>query len=164
MPTQLQSTHRHGRGRYSAATARTTNRSVPLRLSDVVGVGRRAGRLIHGLQADDRRAYLETSVISADYYKHARILWFEPNILGPASTTSARSSSSERRAPGGSKDELAVALRSHVGSWVAVREARIIASQNSPLEVVKFLRKNNLRADSVFRVPKDSGKDVLGEL
>jgi len=165
MPTQLRSTHRHGRRRYNLSTTRVTTRSVPLhRVSDVADVERRAGRLIQNSQTYVRGAYLETRFISANYYKNAYVLWFEPGTPQSVSSTSARNPSSERRAPRNSKNQLLAALRSHVGSWVAVREGRVIASKGSPLEIVEYLRKNNLRADSVFRVPRDSGEDVLGEL
>jgi hypothetical protein len=57
---------------------------------------------------------------------------------------------------------LVEALRKLTGLWVAIRDEQVMASATSPLEIVRMLRDRGLRADSVFRVPRDARGD-LGE-
>ncbi|MGW0507575.1 hypothetical protein [Micromonospora sp. NPDC003241] len=51
------------------------------------------------------------------------------------------------------RGNLADSLRAHVGRWVAVRDQAVIFAADSPIDVVLYLRKNGLTADSTFRVP-----------
>lgn len=56
----------------------------------------------------------------------------------------------------------AEALRPYIGSWVAVTGNDVIASGPSPQAVVAALRRANATAESLFRVPLDPERDVIG--
>lgn len=47
----------------------------------------------------------------------------------------------------------AVALRPHIGKWVATRGVDVLFADADPTVVVGWLAKNRERADSMFRVP-----------
>lgn len=44
-------------------------------------------------------------------------------------------------------------LRPHMGKWVAIMDAEVIFSDYAAAVVFQYLRDNDLRADSLFRVP-----------
>lgn len=51
------------------------------------------------------------------------------------------------------------ALRPHVGRWVAVRGREVLVAADSPEDVLSWLERHNLEADSLFRVPADAASD-----
>jgi hypothetical protein len=51
--------------------------------------------------------------------------------------------------------ELARALGSFVGLWVAVADDEVLVAADTPQEVVAWLARHGRRADSMFRVPED---------
>lgn len=53
-------------------------------------------------------------------------------------------------------------LREYVGQWVAVRGDEVLVSGASPQEVIRTLQRRDLTAESLFRVPLDPTRDVLG--
>jgi hypothetical protein len=53
-------------------------------------------------------------------------------------------------------------LRDFMGMWVAVRGDDVLASGASPREVLDLLERRDLTAESMFRVPLDPTRDVLG--
>ena len=54
------------------------------------------------------------------------------------------------------------ALRDHAGMWVAIRGEEVVAAGHSPGEVLRALDRAGDVADSMFRVPHDPARDVLG--
>ena len=56
----------------------------------------------------------------------------------------------------------AEALRPYVGMWVAVRDDEVVESGASPQVVITALRRAGAVADSLFRVPLDPTRDVIG--
>lgn len=54
------------------------------------------------------------------------------------------------------------ALREYRGLWVATRGDDVVVSGASPQEVLDLLERRDLTAESMFRVPLDPARDVLG--
>lgn len=54
------------------------------------------------------------------------------------------------------------ALRPHRGRWVAVKDGEVLVACDRPEDVIAWLRKANMRADSMFRVPLDPSADMGG--
>jgi hypothetical protein len=51
--------------------------------------------------------------------------------------------------------ELAETLRSMRGEWVAIKDGELLVAASTPKELVGWLARHGLRADSMFRVPED---------
>lgn len=58
-------------------------------------------------------------------------------------------------AQSGSGEDLLKTLRSLPGEWVAVKDGELLVSASTPHEVVGWLARHRLEADSMFRVPED---------
>lgn len=58
-------------------------------------------------------------------------------------------------AQSGSGEGLLEALRSLPGEWVAIKDDELLVSAPTPHEVVGWLARHRLEADSMFRVPED---------
>ena len=56
----------------------------------------------------------------------------------------------------------AEALRPYVGQWVAVTGGEVVAAGASPRDVLRALERARETAESMFRVPLDPARDVLG--
>jgi hypothetical protein len=71
----------------------------------------------------------------------------------------AQASSRRTASAAGAKEhrgrELAETLRSFPGQWVAVKDEELLVAAPTPKEVVGWLARHDLRADSMFRVPED---------
>lgn len=50
--------------------------------------------------------------------------------------------------------------RKHAGQWVAVRDGKVVVSAFTPNEVADWLRKNDVSADIVYRVPAEGEPSV----
>jgi hypothetical protein len=98
---------------------------------------------------------LVTGTDRADFTSHQarRILMglgFAVGRRRPPSPDPTRSSS-----PAPSRQqELAEELRAFRGRWVAVKDDELLVAASSPHEVVAWLSRHGLRADSMFRVPE----------
>lgn len=64
--------------------------------------------------------------------------------------------------PDGSERGSAEALRPYVGQWVAVVAGEVVAAGASPRDVLRALERERVTAESMFRVPLDPARDVLG--
>lgn len=58
--------------------------------------------------------------------------------------------------------DSADALRPYVGQWVAVVDSEVVAAGASPRDVLRDLERLRVVADSMFRVPLEPARDVLG--
>lgn len=107
-------------------------------------------------------ALVEARAVSAKRYKDQYALWFGPARRYDSERTLALNYQ-EHRSDLEHKDRLLAALRPYIGRWVAIRGSEVLAAGEFPREVIQFLRTRNLRADSVFRVPRDAKQEIAGE-
>jgi hypothetical protein len=111
-----------------------------------------------------RQTYLPSAVVDArrvsdKRYKDQYVLWFgraHPYESERALTLNYL----EHRSDLEHKDRLLAALRPYIGRWVAIRGSEVLTTGEFPREVIQFLRTRNLRADSVFRVPRDAKQEI----
>jgi len=75
-----------------------------------------------------------------------------PETRRPASLTTPPA---ERSPPALRRRPTAEALAPYVGEWVAIWETEVLVGAPSAGEVVGWLNEHRLRADSMFRVPRD---------
>ncbi len=171
MTRQAKHIHNAGRRRYYDSSTRTAIRVVPLRSAATMrSLKPRRRATSRSAQSHALGTHVGVNTVSANSYKSSHVLWFEADVAQPGPVSSSLGFSSEHRTwpnehrtSRSTKEDLVAVLRRHIGSWVAIRGSSVIVSRNSPLAVVSFLREHNLRADSIFRVPKDARQEIPGE-
>jgi hypothetical protein len=115
------------------------------------------------------RGYMFTAIptgkrtVSAACYKDRSALLVESEFQPAMLTTRPRNTFGERHADEPKRRDLSAVLRDFIGRWVAVRDQEVLASADTPLDLVNVLRDQGYQADSVFRVPRDAKEDILGE-
>ena len=130
-----------------------------LRTSGTVGSSLRTRRRLD----HERTAVVDAVAIaaSANSYKHQYSVWLEPSRVHDTDIKLAVSYK-EHRTEVDARDRLIASLRRCVGRWVGVRGAEVLIASDSIREVIDFLRSHNLRAESVFRVPRDPRQEIAG--
>jgi hypothetical protein len=119
--------------------------------------------------SNSSRVYLFTAapigkkVVSGTAYKDRPASWVEAEVQTAKPDEHSRSTFGERYPDAPKHEDLTVALRRFVGRWVAIRGEEILASADTPLDLVNLLRDRGYKADSVFRVPRNAKEDILGE-
>lgn len=90
-------------------------------------------------------------------------------VLRRLGFTTARSGESARAAPDSAgngltdaEQALASALRRHRGEWVALAGDEVVTAASTPEQVLAWLTRHGVRADSLFRVPLDPAVDLGG--
>lgn len=151
--------HRQIHRRYAAMSARPAAPSLGLH-------ARRRGAFRREEHSKDQGrspfVLVEARAVSANKYKSQYALWLEVwRSHEPESGLVANYK--EHRSEPDYKEKLLAALRLHIGHWVAIRGAEVLVSGDSPRDVIQLLRDRNLRADSVFRVPRDAKQEIAGE-
>jgi hypothetical protein len=171
MTKQAKQIHKADRRRYYDSSIWTAAQVAPIhspaRLHSLSSLRTRTAR--RGAQRYALGIHGGANTVSASSYKSSYTIWLEADPAQPAPVSFSLGSSDEYRTwtnehrTARSKEELVAVLRQHIGSWVAIRGSSVVMSSNSPAEVVSFLREHNLRADSIFKVPKDARQEIPGE-
>jgi hypothetical protein len=152
--------HRQIHRRYAATKVHSASPSLEMHARRPGTV--RRGEGYHREQGQSPFVIVEARAVSARKYKSQYALWLEVSRSREPESGLAANYKEHRSEPD-YKEKLLASLRLHVGHWVAIRGADVLASGNSPRDVIDFLRNRNLRADSVFRVPRDARQDTAGE-
>jgi len=95
---------------------------------------------------------LATGLDRADFTTHQarRVL----RGLGfSAARRMAAGSAAPRRSRRSAGSVFAERLRPHIGKWVAVKDGEVLVAASTPSEVLLWLARHDLRADSLFQVP-----------
>lgn len=145
--------HIHGRRSYERYA------SVGIRTSGPVSGALRTRR-----RFDRRHAPIGDAIAvaaSANTYKDQYAVWLEPSRIHDTDASLA-ASYKKHRSELDSKDRLIASLRRLLGRWVAIRGSEVLIAAGSSREVIDFLRAHNLRAESVFRVPRDPKQEIAG--
>jgi hypothetical protein len=107
-------------------------------------------------------ALIGARTVSGRRYKDQFALWFGTARRYESEETLTLNYQ-EHRSDLEHKDKLLAALRPYIGRWVAIRGTEVLTVGEFPREVIQFLKSRNLRADSVFRVPRDAKQEIAGE-
>ena len=95
-----------------------------------------------------------TGLDRADFTTHqARSVLRRLGFAAHRLTRAAPASDPERGPFGGAE---AHALSPYAGQWVAQRDLEVVFADPDPAVLVRWLRRHNLTADAVFRVPADA--------
>jgi hypothetical protein len=96
-----------------------------------------------------------TGLDRADFTTHQARRVLRGLGFGAARRGRRRASPADGSSSGEKERSSVERLRPHIGQWVAVKNEEVLVGAPTPAEVIAWLSRHDLRADSVFRVPED---------
>jgi uncharacterized protein DUF5678 len=59
-------------------------------------------------------------------------------------------------------ESLAVIQRQYAGSWIALKDGRVVEARRSPYELMMILRERDIRDVTVIRAPAEHEVELVG--